>query len=180
MINSFIDDELKTILEKRISSLSKKYITVGTGITSSHLGDERNLREFIIADETVKYLRSQGYNTLFLLNDDSYDPLNFRQLRVAVNKDEMLIEKYKKYCGMPLTLIPDPYECHASYSAHFQNEILNRLSSLDVNVCIVDSSASYESGNCFYKNGRNRRILQKQVSDIQDEEDLLAFMSPMP
>jgi hypothetical protein len=47
---------------------------------------------------------------------------------------------------MPLTLIPDPYECHASYSAHFQNEILNRLSSLDVNVCIVDSSASYESG----------------------------------
>jgi hypothetical protein len=144
--DSFIDDELENILEKKIKSLSKKCITVGVGITSSHLGDERNLREFLLADEVVKYLRYKGYNVLFLLVDDSFDILNFRQLRVAVNKDEKLIKKFEKYCGMPIKLIPDPYKCHVNYSEHFQNEILDRLYSLNIHPNIIDSYSAYDSG----------------------------------
>ena len=43
-----IDAELEEIINKRASESGKKILVVGTGITSSHLGDERNLREFLI------------------------------------------------------------------------------------------------------------------------------------
>lgn len=142
----FIDDELREILDEKVESLHSKIVTLGTGITSSHLGDERNLREFLVADEVVKYLRFKGYNVIFLLVDDSFDPLNFRQLRVAVNKDEELINKFEKYCGMPIKLIPDPYECHLNYSEHFQNEILERFNSVGIYPNVIDTYSSYESG----------------------------------
>ncbi|MBI5123604.1 hypothetical protein HZA75_07135 [Candidatus Roizmanbacteria bacterium] len=140
------DKELEEIISKRLTSLKQKIVVIGTGITSSHLGDERNIREFIIADSLVKKIREKDVNVLFYLFDDSYDPLNFRQLRVAVNKDEELIKKFEKYCGVPIRLIPDPYECHINYSSHFQNEILDRFHNLGIYPNIIDSYSSYESG----------------------------------
>lgn len=141
-----IDSELEKIIYNKISLMESKVIVIGSGITSSHLGDERNLREFLIANSVSNYLREKGRNTLFLLFDDSYDPLDFRQLRVAVNKDEKLINKFEKYCGMPIKLIPDPYDCHLNYSSHYQMEILRRFHSLDMYPTVVDSHSSYESG----------------------------------
>lgn len=146
MTTSVIDSELEAVIQKRIPVLRSKIIVVGSGITSSHLGDERNLREFLIANSVGNYLREKGKNTLFLLFDDSYDLLNFKQLRVAVNKDEKLIKKFEKYCGMPLKLIPDPYNCHLNYSSHYQTEILKRFYSLDMYPNIIDTYSSYESG----------------------------------
>lgn len=143
---SIVDFELEEVIQKRMLLQKSKVIVVGSGIASSHLGDERNLREFLMANTISNYLRQKDRNVLFLLFDDSYDPLNFRQLRVAVNKDEILIRKFKKYCGMPLKLIPDPFGCHRNYSFHYQNEILKRFYSLDVYPNIIDSSSSYESG----------------------------------
>lgn len=140
------DKELEELIAKKLSSLEQKFIIIGTGITSSHLGDERNIREFLIADSLVKNLREKGYNVLFYLFDDSYDPLTFRQLRVAVNKDENLIKKFEKYCGTPIRLIPDPYECHNDYSTHFQEEILDRFHNLGIYPNVIDSYNSYESG----------------------------------
>lgn len=140
------EQELIDLLEKRIQASQKKLLVVGSGITSSHLGDERNLREFMMANFVTNTLRQQNINTEFYLFDDSYDPLNFRQLRVAVNKDEKLIEKFKDYCGTPIKLIPDPFECHPNYSLHFQSEILARFHSLDIYPNIIDSYSSYESG----------------------------------
>ncbi len=141
-----IDSELEGIIQAKLTSLKSKVIVIGSGITSSHLGDERNLREFLIANSVSNYLREKGKNTLFLLFDDSYDPLNFRQLRVAVDKDEKLIKKFEKYCGMPLRLIPDPYDCHQNYSLHFQTEILKRFHNLGIYPNIIDCYSSYESG----------------------------------
>jgi hypothetical protein len=141
-----VDRELESLIEQRVSSLEKKLLVVGTGITSSHLGDERNIREFLIANDLVKKLRDKNYDATFYLFDDSYDPLNFRQLRVAVNKDEKLIKKFEKYCGMPISLIPDPYECHPHYSAHFQEEILIRFHDMDIYPNIIDIYGAYESG----------------------------------
>src|SRR6266700_1241632 len=92
-----VGHDLENLITNRISGLQRKFIAVGTGITSSHLGDERNIREFLIADDLVQNLRSKKYNVVFYLFDDSFDPLNFRQLRVAVNKDENLIKKFEKY-----------------------------------------------------------------------------------
>ncbi len=164
MTNSKKDIELEELIAKKISSNPNKLVVVGTGITSSHLGDERNIREFIVANSVVNKLRDENKNTLFYLFDDSFDPLNFRQLRVAVKKDEKLIEKFSKYCGMPLKLIPDPYECHQNYSSHYQNEILDRFHSLDIYPNIIDAYSSYESG--LYDHAK--KIVFSKYNDIKE------------
>ncbi|KKS41657.1 MAG: Lysine-tRNA ligase [Candidatus Gottesmanbacteria bacterium GW2011_GWB1_43_11] len=142
----YIDSDLEKGIDKRLEQVLPKLIVVGTGITSSHLGDERNLREFLFAAEVTRFLRAKNYNVFFMLADDSYDALDFRQLRVAVNKNEELIAKFEKYCGMPLKFIPDPFACHDSYSAHFQNEILKRFNDFGIFPNIIDSYSAYASG----------------------------------
>lgn len=143
---SLIDQELARQLEDRLKQNGSKIVVVSAGITSSGLGDERNLREFLLSNEIVEYLRSKGINVIFYLFDDSYDPLTLAQLRVGVKKDEELIKKFEKYCGTPIKLIPDPFGCHSSYSSHFQEEILKRFHSLDIYPCIVDVHSLYERG----------------------------------
>lgn len=140
----FIDQDLEDKLEARINRDDLKVMVVSAGITSSGLGDERNLREFLLASEITNYLRSKNTNVIFYLFDDSFDPLTFAQLRVGVKKDDKLIKKFEKYCGTPIKLIPDPYGCHASYSAHFQDEILKRFHSLGVFPCLIDMWSLYE------------------------------------
>ncbi len=121
-------------------------VTIATGATCAYLGDERNIREFLVADETARWLRRAGHTVLFFLIDDSLDPLNFRQLRVAVNKDEKLIERYKHWCGKPIAHLPDPWGCHESYAGHFEDELIKRLHSLDCHPTLVTTARLYERG----------------------------------
>src|SRR5688500_5040514 len=85
----------------------QQVVTVAAGATCAYLGDERNLREFLVADEAACWLRRAGQTVVFFLIDDSLDPLNYRQLRVAVKKDEKLIERFKGWCGKPIAHLPD-------------------------------------------------------------------------
>lgn len=146
MNNLHLDQQLIEIIDQKLEKIKNRLIVVGCGITSSHLGDERNLREYILASEVFKYIQRKGYNAIFYLADDSFDSLNDRQLRVAVKKDQKMIDKFSVYCGKPLHLIPDPYECHISYSSHYQNEILKRFHSLDIHPTLFDAYKAYNSG----------------------------------
>ncbi len=124
----------------------KHLVTIATGATCAYLGDERNLREFLVADEAARWLRRAGHTVVFFLIDDSLDPLNFRQLRVAVNKNEELIEKFQHWCGKPIAHLPDPWGCHESYAAHFEEELIDRLHSLDCHPNLVTTAHLYERG----------------------------------
>jgi len=133
--------------EEALTHLARKpIVTIATGATCAYLGDERNLREFLVADEAAKRLRAAGHTVFSLLIDDSLDPLTFRQLRVAVNKDEELISQYKDSCGKPIALLPDPWGCHDSYAAHFESELLDRLHHLNCHPSLVSTSKLYQSG----------------------------------
>lgn len=129
-----------------LSSSPRAPHVVATGFTTALLGDERTLREFVVGDHVVQSMRSQGSPAVLYLINDSYDPLNERQLRIGVCKDEGRIEQFRPYCGRPIAEIPDPYGCHASYSAHFASRLMVRLSALDVHPIILDTYAAYESG----------------------------------
>jgi lysyl-tRNA synthetase class I len=141
-----LDEDLKEIIEERIKSNIPKIITVSCGLTSSHLGDERNLREFLLASEMINHIKTLGYNTNFYLFNDSSDGLTFAQLRVGVNKDEKLIKEFESECGKPIKLIKDPFECHDNYSDHFASEILERFHKLGIFPNIIDVWSLYESG----------------------------------
>ena len=121
-------------------------VTIATGATCAYLGDERNLREFLIADETARHLRAAGHTVFTLLIDDSMDPLNMRQLRVAVNKDEALIQQYASSCGKPIASLPDPWGCHESFAGHFESKLLDRLHGLDCHPVLVSTASLYRNG----------------------------------
>jgi len=119
---------------------------VATGFTTAYLGDERSLREFIVGDSVRHQVAQAKGNCLLYLINDSYDPLNYRQLRVAVNKDEKLLAQFEHYCGYPIAEVPDPFGCHESYSQHFADALLKRLHGLDIHPVILDTHQAYRNG----------------------------------
>ncbi len=124
----------------------KHTITVATGVTCSYLGDERNLREFLVADELVKALKAEGHIVHFFCFNDDVDPLNFRQLRVAVLKDADLVARYEPYCGKPACDIRSPFDPSLSWTQHFENQFKDRLAKLDCHPNIVSVSRIYQRG----------------------------------
>ena len=120
---------------------------VATGFTSALLGDERTLREFVMGDRSARALQEAGRNvTLYLIND-TYDPLNGRQLRIGVNKDPELFQLFSGFCGRPIAEIPDPFQCHDSYAGHFAAALMARLHDLDIHPCLLDSYRAYAAGD---------------------------------
>jgi hypothetical protein len=120
---------------------------VATGFTTALLGDERTLREFIVGEHVRAQIASQGLPAVLLLINDSYDPLSEQQLRVGVNKDEALLDRFRPYCGRPISEIPDPYDCHSSYSDHFAQRLLERLDHLGIHPVLLDTYHAYRSGH---------------------------------
>lgn len=125
---------------------TQQNITVASGVTCAFLGDERNLREYLVAAEAVQALKDAGHIVNFLLFDDSRDPLSARQLRVAVNKDPVLIEKYQHYCGVPISDIPSPAPGSSSWANHFQKALLRRLAHYDCTPNLLSTSNLYDGG----------------------------------
>ncbi|PQV63290.1 tRNA synthetases class I (K) [Abditibacterium utsteinense] len=121
-------------------------VTIATGATCAFAGDERSIREHLISDEAARHLRNAGHTVIHLFIDDNLDPLNLRQLRVAVNKDESLIERCKAWCGRPIAHLPDPWGCCESYAAHFEEQVLNRLHYVHCHPTLVRVSKLYERG----------------------------------
>jgi len=124
----------------------RNIVTITCGTTCAYLGDERNLREFLVADETARHLHRAGHTVVSLLIDDSMDPLTFAQLRVAVNKDPALIERYQHWCGKPIARLPDPWGCCSSFADHFEQQLLDRLHHLDCHPTLVRTAMLYERG----------------------------------
>ncbi len=119
---------------------------VATGFTTAYLGDERSLREFIVGDYICSQIAQSKGNCLLYLINDSYDPLKYSQLRIALNKDEKMLAQFEHFCGCPIAEVPDPFGCHESYSQHFSDAFLKRLHHLDIHPVMLDTYQAYRSG----------------------------------
>jgi lysyl-tRNA synthetase class I len=154
---------------------------VATGFTTSFLGDERTLREFIVGDHIVRQLRSQGKDAQLYLINDSYDPLHYKELRIALNKDERLIKKWRSYCGQPIAEVPDPFGCHESYAEHFAAALLNRLRDLDIHPVLLDTYQAYRRGDYapFVRTTlNNHERIQSFITRQFDGHNLRKLFSP--
>ncbi len=137
-----------TVLSSEIlERLSSQHtITVSTGATCAYLGDERNLREYLVADEAVRQLRAAGHIVHFLLFNDDLDALTFRQLRVAVRKDPVMVDEFEPFCGKPISDIRAPYNAEGTWSQYFQARLAERLRELDCHPTILSISQMYARG----------------------------------
>jgi hypothetical protein len=120
---------------------------VATGFTPALLGDERTLREFVVGDHMRERVSGRGRTAVLILIHDTYDALSEPQLRIGVNKDAGLIERFRSFCGRPIAEVPDPFECHASYAEHFVQAWKGRLDTLGIHPVVIDTHQAYRRGH---------------------------------
>ena len=120
---------------------------VATGFTTALLGDERTLREFVVGDHMRDRVSSRGRTAVLILINDTYDALTEPQLRIGVAKDPALLERFQPMCGRPIAEVPDPYDCHESYAAHFAEAWKERLHALGIHPIVIDTYQAYRRGH---------------------------------
>ncbi len=121
--------------------IAKRDVTqhvVATGITPS--GDILigNLREIIVADAVHTALVDLGVDARLIYIADTYDPLRRRY--------PFLPPEYEAHIGKPLSEIPDPFGCHASYADHFVQPFLDSLATLGIELEVFRADELYKSG----------------------------------
>ena len=97
---------------------------IATGITPSgniHVG---NMREVVTGDAIFRAIGDAEKTARLIYIADTYDPLR--------TVYPFLPAAYKKYVGMPLSEIPDPFGCCSSYAEHYLRPFSESLGELDI------------------------------------------------
>lgn len=115
-----------------------KPVTVSSGASPSgpvHLG---NLREFLTVHFVADELRRRGLEVRHLHVWDDYD--RFRKVPAGVP------DSWADHIGRPLTSVPDPWECHASWATHFKEPLQRALADLGVEMEEISQTELYRAG----------------------------------
>jgi len=129
-------DEIADEILKRKRGAERQ--VVATGITPSgaiHIG---NLRETLIADAVCNALRERGAEAELIYVADTFDPL--RRLYPFLRKE------FEEHVGKPLSEIPDPEGCHASYAEHFLLPFLEAVERLGIEMKVFKADEMYKKG----------------------------------
>ena len=111
---------------------------IATGITPSgniHIG---NMREVVTGDAIFRAIQNARKSARLLYIADTYDPLR--------TVYPFLPPAYKKYVGMPLSEIPDPFGCCASYADHYLKPFTESLDELDISLDVYRADRMYKDG----------------------------------
>ncbi|HYH35274.1 MAG TPA: lysine--tRNA ligase [Nocardioides sp.] len=114
-------------------------VTCSSGASPSgpvHLG---NLREFLTVHFVADELRRRGVPVRHLHVWDDYD--RFRKVPAGVDPG------WADHIGRPLSAVPDPWECHASWAEHFKEPLREALHDLGVDMEEVSQTERYRAGH---------------------------------
>ncbi|WP_235736232.1 lysine--tRNA ligase [Nocardioides alcanivorans] len=115
-----------------------KPVTCASGASPSgpvHLG---NLREFLTVHFVADELRRRGVEVRHLHSWDDYD--RFRKVPAGVPAE------WSEHIGRPLSSVPDPWECHASWAEHFKAPLREALAEMGVEMQEVSQTEMYRAG----------------------------------
>ncbi len=115
-----------------------KPVTLASGASPSgpiHLG---NLREFLTPHFVAEELRRRGLEVRHLHSWDDYD--RYRKVPAGAPPE------WKEHIGKPLTAVPDPWECHGSWSDHFKAPLRAALEEMGVVMEEISQTERYTAG----------------------------------
>jgi lysyl-tRNA synthetase class 1 len=81
-----------------------------------------------------------GHKSEFIAYSDDMDGL--RKVPVGMPNAEEL----KKYIGMPVTDIPDPFKCHDSYGVHMSSMLIDSLDTCGIDYTAKSAREMYQKG----------------------------------
>ncbi len=106
---------------------------------SVHIG---NFRDLATPWFVVKALRKQGKKARLIISWDEFD----RCRKIPANVQAVVGNTYDKYIGCPYVDIPDPWGCHESYAAHFEEEFLKGIEPFGIDLDCRYQAEMYRSG----------------------------------
>ncbi|WP_232676782.1 lysine--tRNA ligase [Nocardioides sp. R-C-SC26] len=113
-------------------------VTCASGISPSgpiHLG---NLREFLTVHFVADEIARRGVPVRHLQSWDDFD--RFRKVPAGVDPS------WSTHVGKPLSDVPDPWECHASWAEHFKAPLRAALVELGCEMEEIDQTDRYRAG----------------------------------
>lgn len=126
------------VLAEELSKRGSRHV-LATAITPSgpiHVG---NMREVLTTEMVHRSLEKLGCESELIYIGDSYDPL--RKVYPFLDK-----AKFTEHVGKPLSDIPCPDGCHASYAEHFLEPFLKDLEALGVRPRVLLAHEMYRKG----------------------------------
>ncbi len=133
------DEIAQKIIER---NPNKEEYVCAAGVSPSgsvHIG---NFRDFATPLFVVKALQKRGKKAKLLVSWDNYD----RCRKIPANVQAVVGSDYNKYIGCPYVDIPDPWGCHESYAAHFEDEFLKGIAPFGIELDCRYQAQMYRSG----------------------------------
>jgi lysyl-tRNA synthetase, class I len=134
-------DKVAHNLIKREQNLGRSLdlIRVESGLGASGIPHIGSMGDAIRAYGIALALKNFGYNAELVAYSDDMDGLR----KVPAGLPEWL----KEHLAEPVSNIPDPCGgCHASYSAHMSNLLLDGLNKIGVKYCFQSGAEAYNKG----------------------------------
>ena len=132
------DDAIRHAQHQYGEDLAGHVITCASGASPSgpiHLG---NLREFLTVHFVAEEIRRRGVPVRHLHSWDDYD--RFRKVPAGIDP------AWSDHIGRPLSAVPDPWECHASWAEHYKAPLQAALAELGVDMEEVSQTEKYRAG----------------------------------
>jgi len=157
---------------------SKKDYVCAAGITPSgtvHIG---NFREVITVELVARALRKLGKKVRFIYSWDNIDRLR----KIPKNLPEKKQREFQNYIGMPLTKVPDPFDCHKNYAEHFQEEFCQQLPKVGIFPEFINQAEMY--GSCKYAKEikfvlENKEKIKEILNKYKTEEKISEEWQPV-
>ncbi|MEM2210189.1 MAG: lysine--tRNA ligase [Nitrososphaerales archaeon] len=173
---TWLDKVALKIIEREKSlgrSLSK--IRVESGLGASGIPHVGSLSDAVRAYGVKMALENLGYNSEFIAFSDDMDGLR----RVPEGMPEWLNE----YLAKPVCMIPDPFNCHQSYSAHMSGMLLESLDRLNIKYHFKSGAESYKSGilnDSILKILENAQTIGRKITEMVGQKKFEKILPYFP
>jgi len=147
--------------EEKLGRRADVLLRTESGLGASGIPHIGSLGDVIRAYGVKLALETQGRKAQFIAYSDDMDGLR----KVPSGMPESL----KKYLGHPVSSIPDPYNCHVSYSKHINSLLIEAMDGCGVKYVFHSATEDYTKG-LFVQQTRKILSAADQVGKIVKEE----------
>ncbi len=146
-----------SFIQKNVPEFKEFVIKSSASISGVlHIG---RLSDTIRGDIVVSALKDMGYDAKLVWVAEDMDPL--RKIPEQVPKE------FEEHIGRPVSMIPDPYGCHKSYSQHFVEEYLEVM-----NEFLRNEPEIYFMSQ-EYRKGSFKEVIKKYVENVEKIRKIL-------
>jgi lysyl-tRNA synthetase, class I len=150
-------------LEQLVQDISAAHpdgeIVVSSGHSPSGVYHIGTLREIMTANAIAFELRRIGREARHIDFVDDFDA--FRKIPANVP------EEWSQYIGQPLAVVPDPFDCHVSYGAHYLSALHDGLEAVGA---MPDETVS---GYANYREGMLTEQIELSLNKLNEAKDIL-------